>query len=785
MDQSDLRALEDQCIQEHAPACAAGCPVRVDGRSLCAEAAKGDFTNALKVFRKAVPFPGIISHICNEPCRQACIRKDAGEAISLARVERAAVDFAEIREKLPPLPRRGKRAAIIGGSLCGLTAACDLARKGYGVTLYEKEAVLGGSLNHYPESVLPKSVIQADLAVLAELNVNVNLNSPVDRIESGENGQFLIHGERFDAVYLATGSPPAPQADINLSSDQKIIIDPLTYAASREGIFAGGGCTTLEERSPIWYMSDGRRASTSMDRYLQRVSMTASRILEGVYATRLFTSLTGIAPLPTVSPASAEAGYTRAEAVQEAQRCIQCQCLECVKVCEYLKQYGSYPKRYLREVYNNLSIVKGERIKNQFINSCSLCGLCGEVCPTDLNMRTVFRDARRSMVDTKRMPASAHDFALRDMAFSNSDKFALSRSQAGQEKSRYVFFPGCQLSASAPHEVEQIYGYLVSRSTDELRGGVGLALRCCGAPAEWAGETALFDASRTEFLAEYHKLGDPELILACSSCFSIFKTYYPEVKISSLWTLLDRIGLPEGVQAALPGKTIAVHDPCTTRYESEIQDSIRSLLGKLGYVAEELPLSRERTECCSYGGLMWLANPKLAHDVIQRRIAESPLAYVTYCAMCRDFFARQGKPTLHVLDLLYAKDPLEITASRRGPDYSDRHENRARLKNRMLHNYWREPMEPPKKYESISLILSDDIRRMMEERMILVEDIQQVIEYTERTGMRLFNKDTGHYLTHYTPSCVTYWVEFAPKGDSFEVFNTYSHRMVIMEQAQK
>ena len=51
--------------------------------------------------------------------------------------------------------------------------------------------------------------------------------------------------------------------------------------------------------------------------------------------------------------------------------------MECVKACEYLKHYGRYPRKYVREVYNNLSIVKGTRFANKLINSCALCGLCG------------------------------------------------------------------------------------------------------------------------------------------------------------------------------------------------------------------------------------------------------------------------------------------------------------------------------------------------------------------------------------------------------------------------
>ena len=66
----------------------------------------------------------------------------------------------------------------------------------------------------------------------------------------------------------------------------------------------------------------------------------------------------------------------------------------------------------------------GERHANQFINSCATCGLCAAVCPTNLDMGAVCKAARTIMVEQKRMPPSVHDFALRDMAFSNSDKFA-------------------------------------------------------------------------------------------------------------------------------------------------------------------------------------------------------------------------------------------------------------------------------------------------------------------------------------------------------------------------
>jgi hypothetical protein len=229
---------------------------------------------------------------------------------------------------------------------------------------------------------------------------------------------------------------------------------------------------------------------------------------------------------------------------------------------------------------------------------------------------------------------------------------------------------------------------------------------------------------------------------------------------------------------------LAVHDPCSTRYEGHIQDAVRNILQKMGREIQELPLSREKTECCSYGGLMWLANRPLSEQAVQRRIAESPLDYVTYCAMCRDFFAQRGKPSLHLLDLIFAPNQPEL-AARPGPGFSQRHENRARLKTRLLKELWSETMPESQAFESIRLILPEAIQQQIEERLILLEDIQKVIEYAERTGKRMFNSASGHYLAYYKPTTVTYWVEYTPQEGVFLIHKAYSHRMEIGMGAQK
>jgi hypothetical protein len=69
MEQIELRQLEDQCIQEHAPECTAACPLHVEMRTVLAEAARGDFDAALKSLKKRLPFPGIIGRFALTPAK--------------------------------------------------------------------------------------------------------------------------------------------------------------------------------------------------------------------------------------------------------------------------------------------------------------------------------------------------------------------------------------------------------------------------------------------------------------------------------------------------------------------------------------------------------------------------------------------------------------------------------------------------------------------------------------------------------------------------------------------
>lgn len=774
MDGDQVKAWEALCIEEQPPACAAACPLRVDARGMAEKMASGDFSGAMALYSRVVPFPAIIAHICEHPCEAVCRRAEAGGAVRLGALERALVE-----EAYPTIRRTAQRArkpktiAVVGAGLAGLTAAFDLTMKGHAVTVFEAEARPLERLRHdaYP-SVLPPSAIDADLGALTSLGIDIRCRQ---RVIGGAAGapalDDLIAGH--DAVLLAIGAGPAIQfaGTLRLTSTGRLDLDPITLATSRPAVF--GSCLHTgddETYSAILSARDGRRAAVSIDRFLQGASLTASRADDNATGTCLYVNTASHAAVAPVQPSDPIAGYSHAEAMSEAARCFPCHCLECVKACAYLAHYKTYPKRAVREIYNNDSIIMGNRKSNRMIDSCALCGLCETLCPNDLAMGDVCLDARHSMVERGHMPASHHDFALRDMAFSRSDEVAFVRHQPGHTQSAVLFFPGCQLPASAPHQVEAVYRYLSER----LSGGVGFMMDCCGAPAHWSGREALHREVLDHLHAIWEDQGRPRIVTACSTCLKQISEFLPDIPVSSLWTELAAIGLPDAATPRAVTKPLAIHDPCTSRHAHDVQAAVRSIAASMGAEVRELT-GAEKTTCCGYGGLVSFANPEVGNAFVDRRIEESDDDYLAYCAMCRDNFARRGKRALHLIDLIFpdAEDP----AARPDPGFSGRRDNRQRLRRRLLRDLWGESMSDP--VPSVPLIIVDAVRADIERKLLLVDDIAEVIAEAQRTGCMLKDRVSGHLTASGRIGTVTTWVEFEPTDAGFVVHRAYGHRMQV------
>jgi NADPH-dependent glutamate synthase beta subunit-like oxidoreductase len=210
------RSALPQHVQAPSP-CHAACPVHGDIAEWIARARSGDWHAAWLTLVRHNPLPAVIGRVCHHPCEAACNRARHDEALSICRLERCVGDIALERGwsfEGAPLQRR-ERIAVIGGGPCGLSAAYQLRRRGYAVTIIDTHPELGGLLRHgIPAYRLARPVLDAEIARIMALGIEQRVGQALD----GPQALDTLRGE-FDAVYLALGASRQkrlPQLDYSL-----------------------------------------------------------------------------------------------------------------------------------------------------------------------------------------------------------------------------------------------------------------------------------------------------------------------------------------------------------------------------------------------------------------------------------------------------------------------------------------------------------------------------------------------------------------------------------------
>ena len=197
-----------RCLQCKNHPCRSGCPVDIDIPGFIAQVAKGDFAEAYKVIARSSALPAVCGRVCPQEnqCEGKCIRGIKGEPVGIGRLERFVADW--YRENVHARPEKpasnGHKVAVIGAGPSGLTAAGDLAKLGYKVTVYEALHVAGGVLMYgIPEFRLPKDIVQHEVEGLKELGVDIECNMVIGKVLTVDE---LLGEYGYDAVYVASGA---------------------------------------------------------------------------------------------------------------------------------------------------------------------------------------------------------------------------------------------------------------------------------------------------------------------------------------------------------------------------------------------------------------------------------------------------------------------------------------------------------------------------------------------------------------------------------------------------
>ncbi len=164
---------------------------------------RGKYLDAYALIKEDMPFPSVTGRVCYHPCEQACNRGKYDEAISIRAVERFLGDLGQAltNDVVKAGKPNGKKVAIVGSGPAGHSAAYQLARLGYKVTILEKSPKPGG-LNRggIPVWVLPPDILDREIERLVQIGVEIKCN-----VEVGKDVSWDDLKKTYDACVLAVG----------------------------------------------------------------------------------------------------------------------------------------------------------------------------------------------------------------------------------------------------------------------------------------------------------------------------------------------------------------------------------------------------------------------------------------------------------------------------------------------------------------------------------------------------------------------------------------------------
>jgi glutamate synthase (NADPH/NADH) small chain len=215
-----------RCLMCEDPPCNKGCPAEIDIRAFIRKIRFHNPWGGIRVLREANILSGVCGRVCPTEalCEERCRSQVLTEPINIGALQRYLIDLERDQgaRRMSSARKQQKRVAVVGAGPAGLAAANELALLGYPVTVFEATSQHGGAMTGaIPAFKLPNDVVDAEVELIKNLGVELELNSPLsdeltidDLFEQGYQAIFIavglqkpfalgIDGEDLDGIYTA------------------------------------------------------------------------------------------------------------------------------------------------------------------------------------------------------------------------------------------------------------------------------------------------------------------------------------------------------------------------------------------------------------------------------------------------------------------------------------------------------------------------------------------------------------------------------------------------------
>ena len=237
--QDKAREQAARCSQCGIPFCQVHCPLHNNIPDWLQLAAENRLEEAFELSSATNNMPEVCGRICPQDrlCEGNCVIEQAGHGtVTIGSIEKYITDYAWSQKWIKPISvniELDQSIGIIGAGPAGLTAAEELRKKGYQVTIYDRYDRAGGLLIYgIPNFKLEKEIIIKRTKRLYDSGIQFELNCDI-----GSKISFQKLKDKHDAILIATGVYKS--RSVNLNKNKAINVVPameFLTASNRKGL---------------------------------------------------------------------------------------------------------------------------------------------------------------------------------------------------------------------------------------------------------------------------------------------------------------------------------------------------------------------------------------------------------------------------------------------------------------------------------------------------------------------------------------------------------------------